>query len=310
MKIKHARNVIGRKVDDWLKSLPEDLRGRVKDDVIVTGGCIVSMLLGEKVNDYDVYFRTADSAQAVAEYYVTEFTKNPPTRFKNGCGDVKISVVREKDRIKIVVKSVGIAGESGSDNYAYFEQQECDEGMSQFVAEVVSDAVEATEDENPTKPGGKKYRPVFLSANAITLSSRVQVITRFFGEPADIHSTYDFAHCTCWWDSKDRSLHTPQTALECILARELRYLGQSKYPVCAMIRTRKFLNRGWQITAGQYLKIAWDICKLDLSDPAVLEDQLIGVDSAYFEQVLKMLREKSPGRIDGAYLMEVVDKVF
>ena len=33
-----------------------------------------------------------------------------------------------------------------------------------------------------------------------------------------------------------------------------------------MIRTRKFLKRGWHINAGQYLKMCFQISELDLSD--------------------------------------------
>lgn len=44
----------------------------------------------------------------------------------------------------------------------------------------------------------------------------------------------------------------------------------------------------------------------------VLRDQLTGMDSAYFDQVLRMLEaRKEPGKeIDDTYLMQVVDKVF
>jgi len=308
MKSKWAKLGIARKINDWLKSIDDaPLRELVSQNVIVTGGCIVSMLLGEKVNDFDLYLRTKECAKRLAEYYVAKFEANPPQRFKNDpTKTVAISVVEESDRIKIVVKSSGIASESGSEDYQYFEQQPGSEDQSDFVDAVAADAAEAVEADK----GKPKYRPVFLSANAITLSHGVQIIVRFFGEPETIHSSYDFVHCTCYWDSKSRALVLPPAALESMLAKDLRYLGQSKYPICAMIRVRKFLGRGWHITAGQLLKIAWDISKLDLTNIEVLEDQLIGVDSAYFAQLLAYLREKNPDKVDAAYLMEVIDKVF
>lgn len=310
MKSKWARMAIGRKFNDWLESIDDPaFKELAKDNTIVTGGCIVSMLLGEPVNDFDLYFRNHDTALAAAKYYVNKFKANPPQRFKNSGKSVDISVRDEGERIKIVVKSSGIAGESGADDYQYFEQQSNDEASASFVEQVTADATDTVEADKKKEPK-EKYRPMFLSANAITLSHKVQLIIRFFGEPSDIHSTYDFAHCTCYWDSKTREITLPQAALESILARDLRYLGQSKYPICAMIRTRKFIKRGWNITAGQFLKIAWDISKLDLTDYSVLEDQLIGVDSAYFTQVLDMLRARDPNKIDAAYLMEVIDKVF
>ena len=45
-------------------------------------------------------------------------------------------------------------------------------------------------------------------------------------------------------------------------------------------------------------------------DLEVLEDQLIGVDSAYFMDVIRRLKAKGQGEIDTAYLVEVIDRVF
>ena len=61
----------------------------------------------------------------------------------------------------------------------------------------------------------------------------------------------------------------------------------SKYPLCSIIRTRKFIQRGYTINAGQYLKMAMQLNELDLKDVSVLQDQLIGVDSAYFDMVIR-----------------------
>lgn len=322
MKAKWIRITIGRKIDNWLESITDaTLRSELKENVVVTGGCIVSMLLGEKVHDFDLYLRNADCAEKLAKYYLDKFKENPPPRFANG-GGIQMTVERDGDRVKLVVKSAGVAGESSGDvDYNYFEGVPGDEESSAYVdealysvdseSEIVRAAEAAEKIANDTKARGKgKYRPTFLSANAITLSDGVQIVLRFSGDPEVIHSTYDFVHCTCYWESKTRSLTLPPAALEAILARDLRYMGQSRYPVCAMIRTRKFLTRGWRITAGQYLKIAWDIAKLDLSDYDVLEDQLTGVDSAYFYQLIEELKKRNADTVDGTYLMEIIDKIF
>lgn len=98
-------------------------------------------------------------------------------------------------------------------------------------------------------------------------------------------------------------------ALETLLSRELRYIG-SKYPVCSVIRLRKFITRGWTINAGQILKMAMQISALDLTDPEVLKDQLTGVDAAYFHQVISALKAKNPEKVETAYLVEIIDKMF
>ena len=73
---------------------------------------------------------------------------------------------------------------------------------------------------------------------------------------------------------------------------------------------RKFVQRGWQINAGQILKMAMQISELNLKDLKVLEDQLTGVDTAYFVQLIERLKEKDPEKVDSAYLIEIVDRIF
>lgn len=71
MNSKQIRNKIERKFESWLKSIDDDeLVEKLRKHTIITGGCIVSMLLNEDVNDYDIYFETDVIAREVAEYYV------------------------------------------------------------------------------------------------------------------------------------------------------------------------------------------------------------------------------------------------
>ena len=154
-----------------------------------------------------------------------------------------------------------------------------------------------------------KYRPIFLSTNAITLSGKIQLVFRFFGEPDQIHENYDFAHCTNYWTSWENNLVLRQAALECLLSRELIYIG-SKYPVCSIFRLRKFIKRNYTVNAGQILKICMQISALDLTDIEVLQDQLTGVDCAYFIEVIGMLKEKDATKVNAAYLVEIIDRMF
>ena len=74
MQAKTIRKILHSKLENWLESITDQsLVGDIKRDVIVTGGSITSMLLGEKINDYDVYFKTKETTKKVAEYYVSKF---------------------------------------------------------------------------------------------------------------------------------------------------------------------------------------------------------------------------------------------
>lgn len=290
----------------------EPLRELIKRDAIVTGGAIASMLLNEQPNDFDFYFKTLETTKKVAEYYVERFKLNPPSRFKASGSMVDIRVIVEgNDRVKVVVKSQGVAGESGAEGYQYFEQVGDPSEPHEFVENVANDAADADAKTADDGTPLAKYRPVFLTTNAITLSDRVQIVVRFWGEVAAIHKNYDFVHCTCAWDGATGDLTLPHAALLSLLNKRLKYLS-SRYPLCSLIRTRKFIKAGWHIDAGQFVKMAWEVGKLKLDDVTVLEDQMIGVDSAYFVEVIRLLKSESAGDkpIDSAYLMEVIDKVF
>lgn len=315
MKTKTIKLVLRKKFDAWVESITDEaLREQVRQNSIITGGAIASMLLREEVSDYDVYFRNKETAVAVALYYVGLFKP------KNKAGiEVPIYVEHKTERVQIVVKSAGIASEEGTTKpYQYFEgAADGGESAQAYVGEVMQDAggiqdtYEATEKAAlETEDDGKpKYRPVFMSTNAITLSHKVQLVLRFYGEPDVIHSTYDFVHCTNFWTSWDGKLVLRPDAMESLLTKELRYVG-SKYPVCSVIRLRKFIARQWTVNAGQVLKMLMQINELDLTDFNVLRDQLTGVDCAYFAEMLGKLKEKDPDKVNMAYLVEIIDRIF
>ena len=66
--------IIKKKMNQWLATIDDlDLSSQIEKDVIVTGGCVASMLMNEDVNDFDVYFKTKATTKRVAEYYCSKF---------------------------------------------------------------------------------------------------------------------------------------------------------------------------------------------------------------------------------------------
>ncbi len=316
MKSRIINSIITKKIEDWVSTIEdEQVKQLAIQNTIVTGGCIASMLLKEEVHDFDLYFRNRETTEALARYYVGKF--NPKS--KNGI-PCKITIDTSKnDRIGVMIKSAGIASENGTVKaYEYFESQQEGEA-AQYVGDIMDDPGQIedcyckTEEMALATTGDKKkktkYRPVFMSTNAITLSDKVQLVLRFYGNPEEIHANYDYVHCTNYWTSWDKKVVLKQDALESLLSKELKYVG-SKYPVCSVFRMRKFINRGWYINAGQILKMAMQISELDLKNVEVLRDQLTGVDCAYFCEVIEKLKEKDPDKVESAYLVEILDKMF
>lgn len=271
------KKALRKKLDDWLSTITDEaVRKAAEKDSIVTGGAIASMLLGEKVNDFDVYFRSMETAKLVAQYYVDLLSAN------NGSysgAQVKLEEVANikgllEERVIIFIESSGV--------------------------------VEA---DKPKTKNKLKYQPSFMSENAITLTNKIQLITRFYGEPDAIHDNYDFVHAKCYWDNGSQKLVLPAEALECLMSRTLRYAG-SLYPIASIFRTKKFLERGWRISAGQQLKIMWQISEINLRDPVVMREQLTGVDYAYLQCLIEALDGVDPEKLVSTYVCEVIDRIF
>ena len=300
--------ILDSKHNDFLKSITDPhVKELIDRDSIITGGSIASMLLNEKIKDFDYYFTNIDTVIAVANYYVNKFNSLHP--------EIKIrpEVKIENDRVKIYIRSAGVVSEEGDNNYEYFENRPDEVGMN-YIDNLLQEGDEISGEYIEKVDGSKeKYRPVFMSTNAITLSDKVQLVVRFYGNADEIHKNYDFIHCCNYWTSGDKKLVLHPQALESLLCKHLQYQG-SLYPVCSVIRTRKFLREGWYINAGQYLKMCFQISELNLSDIKVLDEQLTGVDAAYFVQIIDWCKKKQAEdaefKVTAPYLISLIDKIF
>lgn len=266
MDIKYGRKRSGiikelnSKLTEWHKSITdEEVADFVKRDAIVTGGSIASMLLGEQISDFDIYFKTKEAAIAVANYYLNEFIVNKTVELKTA-----------DDRVEVFIPSKGV--------------------------------VDLKKSEDP-------YKLLYVSPNALTLSDKVQIILRFHGDPGLIHTNFDFVHDMCWYDWYNNDLQLPAAALESLLSRTLIYKG-SLYPICSILRAKEFITRGWRISAGELLKMAWQISELDLRDKEVVKEQLTGVDMLYMNMLIAALKDVSSGKINSTYMATIIDRVF
>ena len=284
MQIKTIEKNIQKKMNEWLLTITdEELRIKVKNNLLVSGGSITSMLLKEDVNDYDIYINDMDVLIELVGYYTNNYQ------------NITILDGRKKDYyLPICENRIGLYKIS--------------------INNLKSDQVKLFFE---NKSGGHRtlqekdnlgYVPLFFSQNAISLSNNIQIVTRFHGNNEEIHKTFDFIHATNYFTFKD-GLVTNKEALESIICKQLKYQG-SLYPLTSIIRMKKFIKRGWNINAGEILKIMFQISELDLKNPNILEEQLIGIDVAYFAQLIEILRDVSPEKITSEYLNIIIDRVF
>lgn len=305
-KAKSIRKILSKKLDDWIKSIDDPiLRGQLKKNIIVTGGSITSMLMGDEVKDFDIYFKDFSTTKAVAEYYCNKFLALNPN-YHGPKPEVKIT--EDGKRVEIRVQSYGAAEADDADETP---EGQYEDSLGEGGADSIVDSIfkpQATEEARK-----EHYRPVFLSQNAITLTDKVQLVIRFYGSPEEIHKNYDFEHCKNVYDYFNDQLYLNPKALECILSKTLHYTG-SLYPICSLFRMRKFIERGWRISAGEILKMAFQVNALNLNDNVVLTEQLTGCDQAYMRHLILEIKqakeENAELDIDHTYIVALVDRVF
>lgn len=305
MKTKTITKVIDKKITEWLESITDtELRKLAKRDLIVTGGCIASMLLRENVNDFDLYFKTKETCFKLSKYYVDRIS----SIYKNKISDSTIDVV---DSLNIPTKDY-TEKTKDFDKWSFFVKGLNESKEDRIKIYIPHIGYWRRSDDMPEENQETlNFEPIYLSENAITLSNQVQLVVRFFGDHKTIHKNYDFAHATNYFHYLDEKpkLSLNETALKALLTKELIYIG-SKYPLTSVIRTKKFLLRGFSISAGTYLKILWQVAELDLKNPIVLQEQLIGVDVAYFSLLLEALQNTDPEKMTYNYIADIIDKVF
>lgn len=304
MKIKTINKVIRSKMFEWLGTIDDKkLREDVKDNLLVSGGSITSMLLKEQINDFDVYIQDMDVLLRLANYYCEGKVLD---------GRKKMYYLRNHiQECGIMISSEDLSDEEFLEEISSVQTERVvryrNLKSDQVKLDIQSQGLRYDIDEDSKD----KYIPVFLSQNAISLSNDLQIVLRFSGDAEQIHSTFDFIHATNYYTMKD-GLVTNVQALESTITKELLYQG-SKYPLTSIIRMKKFLLRGWSINAGMMLKAMFQISLLDLTDPDVLEEQLIGVDIAYFSELIKKIRERSAdnnNEITSDWINDQIDLVF
>lgn len=286
MQLKTIRKNIENKMEEWLSTISdEELRKNVRKNILVSGGSIVSMLLKEDVNDYDVYIKDMDVLLDLAKYYTKPYA------------NITVLDGRKKEEYILNNRSQGvykIAIDNLKSNQIKLFFNEKSGGFRV--------------DENYVNKDNPNYVPLFFSPNAISISNKIQIVLRFHGNNEEIHKTFDFIHATNYFTFKE-GLVTNKEALESILCKQLKYQG-SLYPLTSIIRMKKFIKRGWNINAGEILKIMFQISELDLKDFNILEEQLIGIDVAYFSMLIGILRTIDKEKITSPYLNTIIDKVF
>lgn len=139
--------------------------------------------------------------------------------------------------------------------------------------------------------------------NAVTMKRKsaksnkkwtIQLITKFSGEPSQIFDWFDFTitHGAYCFDTKEFCFG--ERFFPDLAKRRLVYSGASKYPICAMYRTNKYVKRGYELPGSTIMHIALSIVQLRIENCAQLKEQLMGIDTMYLRKVLDKYNPENP----------------
>lgn len=319
MKRKTIKKICDAKIKNWIESVDDKkTKKAIEEGAFITGGAIASMLMGEPVNDFDVYFKDMDNLRTVVEYYTKiankghlqvvtpESTKDIIPEYASIIDgrdwDKEAIDAHTKERSSLLASSL-INSEPSRIQIVMYS------GVKQFVSLKEQEAEENLNEEEKAKI--KKYRLAYLTSNAITLTDKLQIVIRFHGDPDEVHKNYDFVHATSFYDYKEKNLVIKEGVLESIRTKELMYIG-SLYPLTSILRAQKFIKRGWRVSAGTMLKIMYQVSLLDLNNVDVLNEQLVGVDVAYFGKLIRELQKatETGGPVSQGMLFNLIEKIF
>lgn len=300
MQTKSINHAIRTKVNEWIESINDTtLREDLKKSVLVSGGSIASLYLGESVNDYDIYIQERATLLALVKYYCK--------------GHDSIEILDGKSKNDYIDQ---YKGNFSTEDFLKHPGHRAS-SLRNLKEEQIKLYIEhggGYKCDLKVDADGKqiKYQPSYFSPNAISLTDQIQIVIRFWGTPEEIHKTFDFIHATNYW-THEKGVVINLEATESLLTKTLKYQG-SLYPLTSVIRSKKFVKRGFNINAGELLKMMFQLSLLDLTDLDVLEEQLIGIDVAYFEVLINALREnqeRNPEfKITPEYFNNLINIVF
>jgi hypothetical protein len=135
----------------------------------------------------------------------------------------------------------------------------------------------------------------FYTKNAVTLKRKVegsrkmytvQLITAFHGTPAQILDWFDFTITQGAYNFATNEFTFGERFFSDNISKTLIFQGKSKYPICAMYRTKKYQARGYKLPSSTIMHLALAIVQLKITNYRELKDQLMGIDTMYLQNLL------------------------
>jgi hypothetical protein len=135
----------------------------------------------------------------------------------------------------------------------------------------------------------------FHTPNAITMKRKsdnskklytVQLITAFYGTPSEIIDWFDFTITQGAYSFLTGEFTFADRFFPDNISKTLIFQGKSKYPICAMYRTKKYQARGYSLPSSTIMHLSLAIVQLKIDNYKTLKEQLMGIDTMYLQDLL------------------------
>jgi hypothetical protein len=110
MKAKQIEKLLNGLMNNFIESIKDkDVKTIFKERSFITGGCIPSMIIGEFVNDFDIYLMHKEDANKVRKYYTDiKFDKKDLSKEKVYLPKlITENSVNLTDKVQVILKFVG-----------------------------------------------------------------------------------------------------------------------------------------------------------------------------------------------------------
>lgn len=178
-----------------------------------------------------------------------------------------------------------VTGRKINDYDIYFKtKEEFEKANKYFVSSKDFKAVAVTDNANT-------YKRESVSEEFIITIQLIKAEHLFFDDSEDLIKSFDFTINMAAYDIKTDMLYMHKDFIDHNIERKLVYNEDTIYPIVSMHRAIKYMQRGYNFSGYEQVKIALAINNLMMKDYRDLKVQLQGIDTSVFQLITDKLME-------------------
>jgi hypothetical protein len=154
------------------------------------------------------------------------------------------------------------------------------------------------------------YKLAFSSDNAESYScngKKIQLIKKLYGTPEYVMSKFDYTVVMCA-RTNDNTFIFSDKFFENLADKTLIFNADIAYPIASLIRSRKYINRGYKFPTVEMVKIAFKINSLKMETYKDVKEQLEGIDTLLLKELTDSLIENKDKTFDFTEFLVYIDE--